>query len=82
MVMPKYSAEKRRDSPAHPDRTKDIVQLSQTLMELSKVFLKLIYSHKKRRRRAQGALRLSLNRFYLTHSHTFRIFCTGFERNR
>jgi hypothetical protein len=32
------------------------VQLSQTLMELSKVFLKLIYSHKKGRRRAQGAI--------------------------
>jgi hypothetical protein len=46
MVMPKNSAEKRRDSPAHPGRTKDIVQLSQTLIELSKVFLKLIYSHK------------------------------------
>lgn len=71
----------RRHSPfAGPHR--DIVQLSQTLMELSKVFLKLIYSHKKGRRRAQGALRLSLNKFYLTHSHTFRIFCTGFERNR
>jgi hypothetical protein len=36
MVMAKNSAEKRRDSPAHPGRTKDIVQLSQTLMELSK----------------------------------------------
>ena len=28
-------------------RTKDIVQLSQTLMELSKVFLKLMYFHEK-----------------------------------
>ena len=42
MVMPKNSAEKRRDSPVPLGRIKDIVQLSQTLMELSKVFLKLI----------------------------------------
>ena len=49
-------------------RTKDIVQLSQTLMELSKVFLKLIYSHEKETEGA-GALDLSLNRFYLALSH-------------
>jgi hypothetical protein len=35
-------------------RTKDIVQLSQTLMELSKAFLKLIYSHEKETEGAGG----------------------------
>jgi len=54
MVMPKNSAEKRRDFPAPPGRIKDIVQLSQTLMELSKVFLKLIYSHEKETEGAGG----------------------------
>ena len=56
--------------PLHPaGRIKDIVQLSQTLMELSKVFLKVIYSHEKETEGA-GALRLSLNRFLSsTFSH-------------
>jgi hypothetical protein len=70
MVMPKNSAEKRRDSPAHPGHIKDIVQLSQTLMELSKVFLKLIYSHAKETEGA-GALRLSILPSTLSHIQDF-----------
>ena len=70
MVMPENSAEKRRDFPAPPGRTKD-VQLSQTLMELSKVFLKLIYSPRKRdggRRGHSVSVSTDFIQHILTHS--------------
>ena len=66
------SPQKSGAIPLHPaGRIKDIVQLAQTLMELSKVFLKVIYSHEKETEGAGGTPSQSQQIFIqhiLTHS--------------
>src|SRR6516165_5757080 len=65
------NTEKLRRKAESPGRIKDIVQLSQTLMELSKVFLKLIYSHEKETEGAGGhsvSVSTDFIQHILTHS--------------
>ena len=63
------NTEKLRRKAESPGRIKDIVQLSQTLMELSKVFLKLIYSHEKETEGAGGTPSQSQQILSSTFSH-------------